>query len=472
MNFSITRAFSQRSLKSHSWLGLLSAVLLYWICLSGTLAVFSQELTRWEQPTIEETLEYDAAALQRAYEQVLAEQDQFQGLTTMRLPTVDIPRLYINANGQSWYINEDGTLGPPKQHPFTNMIAELHAELHLPHSFGMIVVSVFGALLTALILTGVFAHRRMFKDAFRWRRGGNGQQGEADLHNRLSVWGLPFHLMIALTGAYFGLALLMTNFYAETQYKGDEMALFADVFGATPEVESYNGEMDLPRALTELKRVAPEAQPLFITFERPGEADQYLLMGAQHHDKLIYSEQYRFDAMGNYIDAVGYADGKAGQEAIFSVYRLHFGHFAGEWMKIVYGVLGLALTVICVSGVNIWLKKRQHQDALNDYWAAIVWGTPMAMTLAALVSLLIGFSATITFWVALLLTLIYGGWRKQPQRVTQQLVTASAIGLVALVVSHIVTFGVNLSQPAAVWINGGLLLSALLLFARLRRIKS
>lgn len=472
MNLSITRAFSQRSLKSHSWLGLFSAVLLFWICLSGTLAVFSQELVRWEQPTIDEPLDYDAAALQRAYQQVLAEQDQFEGLTTLRLPTVDLPRTFINANGQSWYINEDGSLGPKKHHPFTDMIAELHAELHLPHSIGMIVVSVFGALLTALILTGVFAHRRLFKDAFRWRRGGNGQQQEVDLHNRLSVWGLPFHLMIALTGAYFGLALLMTNFYAETQYDGDEMALFADVFGGTPAVRSYNGEMDLPHALTELKRIAPEAQPLFITFERPGEADQYLLLGAQHHDKLIYSEQYRFDAMGNYIDAVGYADGDAGQEAIFSVYRLHFGHFAGEWMKIVYGVLGLALTVICVSGVNLWLRKRQHEDALSDYWAAVVWGTPLAMTVAALVSVLSGFSATVTFWVALMLTIVYSALREQPKRVTQQLITATVLGLVVLVVSHIALFGVSLSQPAALWINGGLLLTALLLLPVLRRHRS
>lgn len=464
MKFSLSSAFTQRSLKSHSWLGLFVGVLMYWVCLSGTLAVFVQELSRWEQPTVHESLSYEPVELQKAYQQMLAEQDELKGLTTLRLPSEDFPRPFLNANEKSWYISDEGSLGPFKHHPVTDLIAELHAELHLPHTFGMLIVSLLGVMLSALIISGLLAHRRIFKDAFRWRRGGVAHQQEADLHNRLSVWGLPFHLMIALTGAYFGLAIYLAGFYAETEYQGNQAQLFDDVFGATPDVKSYHGEMDIPKALSELKQIAPDAKPLFITFERPGQDNEYLLIGAQHTDKLIYAEQYRFDAMGNYINAVGYADGYAGQEAIFSVYRLHFGHYASEWMKLIYGLLGFALTVISVSGINLWLKKRQKEDAVNDYWAAIVWGTPLAIAVSALASLVTSVSVITLFWLAIVLSAIYGAVIRNPGKLRKHLVLLTAFGLIGLVFLHVMKFGVSAEQPAAIWVNAGLVTVAVTLF--------
>jgi len=39
----------KQALASHSWIGLLTGVLMYLVCLSGTLAVFAPYLVRWEQ---------------------------------------------------------------------------------------------------------------------------------------------------------------------------------------------------------------------------------------------------------------------------------------------------------------------------------------------------------------------------------------------------------------------------------------
>ena len=54
------------ALASHAWLGIVAGGLMYLICLSGTLAVFYEELERWEQPTVHETLVQDPAVVQRA----------------------------------------------------------------------------------------------------------------------------------------------------------------------------------------------------------------------------------------------------------------------------------------------------------------------------------------------------------------------------------------------------------------------
>ena len=234
-------------------------------------------------------------------------------------------------------------------------------------------------MLSALIISGIIAHRRIFKDAFRLRTGNNEQLTQGDLHNRMSVWGLPFHLMIALTGVYFGLASFLTSFYADALYDGNKMDLFADIYGSSIQVEAQPQVANIAGALSELKRIAPDTQPIFVTLENATRDGQYILLSSQHMDKLIYAEQYRFDSYGNYINKVGYSDGKAGQQAIFSVYRIHFGHFGPETMKIFFGLMGFALTIISVTGINLWLAKRQKQDVLNQLWMGTVWGTPIAM---------------------------------------------------------------------------------------------
>ena len=470
MTFSVSKAFSKQALASHSWLGLLVAVFMYWVCLSGTLAVLAPDLTRWEQPEVAPVTDYEPAELQQAYQQLVQEQREFTGLVTMRLPTPDSPRPYLSANGQSWYITENGTLGRPKSHPVTNFIAELHAELHLPHSVGELLVSVLGAMLAGLILSGLFAHRRILKDAFRLRRKGNPVQSSGDLHNRLSVWGLPFHLMIALTGAYFGLAGPLNSLYADAFYDGDQMALFADVYGGVPEVTAYNGKLDLPATFRQLEQLDPQAQPLFITFENAGQPDQYLLVGARHMDKFIYSEQYRFDAMGNFLDKVGFADGEAGQEAIFSVYRLHFGHFGGPLVLLLYIGLGLALTIITVSGIKLWLAKRKHTDMINDCWVAVVWGTPVAFVAATLIQWTGLMSITPAFWGLLVALFAYSGFIQQPERVKKQLVGVSAVAVLLMVIVHLIRFGGVYTDPMAVYLSAGWVMVAVALACYWRRL--
>lgn len=470
MNLSVSPALSKRSLKSHSWLGLLVSVLMFLVCFSGTVAVFSQEIQRWEQPFVYESLDYQATTIQTAYDNLLEQHpEQISEHIIIRLPTPDLPRTTITTDHQGWYVNQDGSLGAIKDQPFTDFIATLHEALHLPETYGVLLVSLLGALLTALIISGVMAHRRIFKDAFSFRSGGNRQVREGDLHNRLSVWGLPFHLMIALTGAYFGLATYLTGFYADALYEGDRMELFADIYGGIPEVNQQTPTLDIPNALQELESIAPDTQPVFITIEDVGTANQFMLIGSQHMDKLIYSEQYRFDAHGNYIDNVGYADGKPGQGAIFSVYRLHFGHFGSEFVKILYGLLGLALTVICVSGINLWLQKRGKRDALNNLWVGLVWGAPVAMAGAGILQLGLALPAIPVFWISLVAAMIYAQLKNNEPQVRHQLIGLSVMTLIGLVVVQILRFPGSAFTPISLLVNGGLLLVALVLVWYWRR---
>ena len=195
--------FFKRMLSAHSGLGLAVGVLMYVICLTGAIIVFFQELERWEQPNIAEYERLSPAKMQHAVDNFYQQVDTSEKPLYIVLPTQALPRTHVADGDHEWWVNQDGTLADKVQSQWTHFLTELHVNLHIPNQVGLVIVGILGVMLTALVLSGLLAHVRILKDAFRLRWGGTGQQQQIDLHNRLSVWALPFHFVIAVTGSFF-----------------------------------------------------------------------------------------------------------------------------------------------------------------------------------------------------------------------------------------------------------------------------
>lgn len=455
-----SKTTSQKALLSHSWLGLAAGALMYLICLSGALVVLNPFIERWEQPAAEEYSSIDIEKLQHAYESALSNEQAPANHLFIMLPTEQSPRAKISSGNGSFYVNQDGSLGEQVSHGFMDIITNLHVYLHLPYNWGMIVVSVFGVALCALVISGFFAHRRLIKDAFSFRVNGSKSKQQTDIHNRLSVWLSPFHLMFGVTGAYFGLAGLLATFYAAVYFNGDEGVVKDAVYAAEPELAQPIAPANLTAAITELAQVAPNAKPFYIALEKFGTPSQYMLIGATLPERLIYAEQYRFDNQGNYLSNVGFSDGEPGRQAVFSVFRLHFGHFGPLVVQLFYVFLGIALCVISVTGVNMWLAKRSGSDYINHLWTGVVWGTPLVIITCALIDLITGFSSIWLFWGGLVFTLFIS-WRfKDHPRSKWLFLVLSFILALALVVTHAALFGANAWRGGALIVNIGWIFSA------------
>ncbi|MEC9126662.1 MAG: PepSY-associated TM helix domain-containing protein, partial [Pseudomonadota bacterium] len=63
----------QNALNAHTWVGVFLSVLLFLVCLSGTVAVFHLEFERWEQPHIEEMKNVSPDVVEKAMDTFLAE---------------------------------------------------------------------------------------------------------------------------------------------------------------------------------------------------------------------------------------------------------------------------------------------------------------------------------------------------------------------------------------------------------------
>lgn len=459
-------AFVRQSLAGHSWLGVMAGALMYLVCLSGTLAVFYEEFERWEQPYAPEFVNYDARGIDETFNDYLESDAEVTPHMYVVLPTDAVPRARIATENDSWFLNPDGTIAAPENNQWTEMLLDLHLYLNLPQSWGMLVVSALGAILVALIVSGLFAHPRIFRDAFSLRSGGSRHLEQADIHNRLSVWGAPFHLMIAITGAWFGLVLPFLALASHSWFDGDRQAAIESVFGAEPELAADPGRVRIAKALRETGRLAPDAEPLFIVVHDAGEPGQYISVAASQPGRLIYAENYLFDADGQFLRTDGFSDGAAGKQVLYSIYRLHFGHFAGPAVKILYGLLGFALTVVAVTGINVWLARRRRRDYLARLWAGIVWGAPLALAAAAAVQIALGSFAMAVFWPVLLAAASYSVAANDDARAGRILRRACGATLLLVVIAHVARFGGDALHGMPAILNAVLMLVALAVMPR------
>lgn len=462
----------QRSLNAHSAIGLTVGAILYLICLSGTITVLEHEIERWQQPGIQEFNNMSASNIAIAANTFINETNSKPESLYVVLPTIDLPRAHVSDKETEWYVAQDGArLAAPTQ-GFLHFLVELHANLHMGETVGVIIVSCFGAMLLALIISGIIAHPKIFKDAFRLKLGGQKRLEQVDIHNRLSVWGLPFHLVMGITGAYFGLVGIMATIAAVFYFDGDREQLVKTVYGKDPivtsEIIEHIPEESVSKALSYINSLNNDKKPekvipIYLVFQNIGTDKYFFEVAATHSNRLIYSEIYRFYSNGDYINHQELSDGPIGRQIAYSVYRLHFGQFDGILIKVIYFILGLALTIVCVTGINIWLEKSQQSERVRSMWIGLVWGIPIGLTITALLSIIFNIAALIDFLLAIALTTATTAFinNEQKAKIATKLFLSGL--LVSLAASHYFIYQNKSLMGAALWINILLILIGVLL---------
>jgi len=420
MTFAFSKQTVRKAISAHSALGLVCCALLYLICATGTAIVLYEEWQRFEQLDAPEMAAIEPASVQRAVEAVLASESDRPTTTHLyvHLPTDALPRTTITTDTQAVHIDAQGQIAKPEENAWAEFLLALHYRLNLPALYGMTLVGLFGAMIVALSISGIVAHPRIFRDAFRLRARRADDVATLDWHNRLAVWTLPFALAISLTGAMIGLFYVSGGGVAAAAYGGDSEAALAPVFGAEPEGNAAAGPIpDVVPALAYMEREFPDVHPYYVILHDPGTAGQHMQIIGEHSRRLIFGEYYAFSGEGQFRGTVGLADGTVGQQLSASTYNLHFGNFGGLPVKIAYIVFGLALTIVVATGTFIWFDKRERRGQRSTYlrgaWWGLVMGVPAGLvaTLLARVTLGNGAPFVAIFWLVCLLAVCWWTFR-------------------------------------------------------------
>ena len=147
---------------------------------------------------------------------------------------------------------------------------------------------------------------------------------------------------------------------------------------------------------------------------------------------------------------------------------LHYGWFGGWFVKLAYGALGAALTIVAATGVNIWLARWSDKGriprAWQRVWTAVVWGQPVAFGASALAALAGGAD-----WVATSYFLIVAAALGAAYFVRDKFILSSALrflggaSLLALAGAHSIGWSGQMADGMGWAINAGIVTFALLM---------
>lgn len=470
-------------LAGHSALGLAFAALIYLVCLSGTVTVFVQELQRWEQPSGARVETVTPEVMDRGIDTIRKKAPvAAKAAISIGLPSAGNARFTLSAGGlegrggETWLADAEGRPAVKVQRPVSDFIVALHTGLLLPRGIGGTLVGLTGIVLLALLISGVLAHPRMFKDAFSLRRGGSRRLQEADLHNRLGTWGLPFHFTIALTGAILGLFFLIFGGLAATAYKGDMQHAFADMMGPR------GAENRQPAAIPPLAPIIASARAdalsasiQSVAIQHPGTRGQSISVMVQEPRRLSLFERYMFDYRGHLTQAPSADEKSIARQIIGAIQPLHFGWFGGIFVKIAYGLLGLSLCVVTSSGVTTWLARRRDKGrpapAWERFWTATAWGQPAALGSAAIAPFLSnGTLSAGTAWAAVTaIAYAFACLLRDDRTLRFGLRAATAALLVVLAIVHAALFLTHMNDGVGWTIDGVLIAGAAIIAAPIRK---
>ena len=371
-------SFRQSMTWLHTWSGLVFSWILYFMFLTGTLGYFDTEIDHWMQP---EQARAQDVSLERNLDAGLAWlQERADGADRWFIAPPgarEEPQLRVFWQGpapeQEGEERQTGNerLDVRTGEPLTDngratgggqVLYRMHYLLHyFDNQTGFRIAAIFTLLMFLAMVTGIVAHKRIFKDFFTFRPS-KGQRSWLDMHNLLSVSSLPFLLMITYSGLVFTVALWMPgiaigSYGFDTQKAAAELGNLLDV-----QVERAGA----PAVLTDVKAVVTDAEAHWgagqvrgVDVRVPGDANARIIVNSVSGVGAI-SERRVYDGVnGRSIETIMIPGGSVAVAAV--LIGLHEGLFAGPFLRWLYFLAGLLGTAMVATGAIYWTAKRRKE---------------------------------------------------------------------------------------------------------------
>ncbi|SEC50902.1 PepSY-associated TM region [Tenacibaculum sp. MAR_2009_124] len=367
---------------AHTISGIVISIALYVIFFAGAFSLFKEEIQVWEEGnpisyTQRNDINFDKIldSLNNRYE--LHGRD----LRLILSETSDKMYLSMGASKDSlasekgkqpnyFYVNINTveTETYTQQYSLGEFLFRLHFFQQLP-TIGVYLAGLVSFFFLFAIVTGVIVHwKKIIPNFFAFNPKAILKKVWADAHTTLGVIGLPFQFIFAVTGAYFGigiLVLLPANFL----YNGNQAKLMESL---RPEMKSYEwittSKQESPSFNSFATKTVNEWDNFHLTnayIKNYGGVNmKYILIGElESHDRFIGSGRVTYDVNSGTIDTVknpnrlNYA-----QDAQRVISKLHFADFGGISLKIIYFVLALITCFVIITGVLIWIEARNKKS--------------------------------------------------------------------------------------------------------------
>ncbi len=351
----------------HLWLGVLLAVYLFVISLSGAVLVFRQELTRWTLPA--NLSDYQAAHV-ASPEQAMrrfAESVPGASVTLLQVPSPQLPAFLLEGKDRlgrpaRWGADPTSAIPQPAPRIWLDTLLDLHDYLLLPHAWGMQVNAVGAALLLVLAVTGIllwWQGLRLWTRGLRLNLRAHWRRLNYDLHHAIGFWTLAIVMWWAFSGMYFGYYRQVTAVIAAIFPRRGMVAPRGAVL---PNVGS--GRATLEAVIWSAQQVSPHGRLWSVSDPLLQGRECYVLLDLKSPGDFSHRDIVRVStADASVLSVWHYGDRRTlGDWVLWSMHPLHFGTTWGLLAKVVWAALGVSLAVLTATGLLMyWNRYLRHR---------------------------------------------------------------------------------------------------------------
>lgn len=367
----------------HSFTGVVTGLMLFLICFSGTWAVVSHELDWLANPDLRVQPGETRASWGELVDAVQAEYPEAE-ILWVRAPLypVSTATALVDIDGGAMtkihldpYTAE--VTGRSSFVDFQRFIRNFHMNLFSLGGFGIYLVSAFSVTLLVSLVAAMMFYRRWWTRFFRFRTG-SGRVLLSESHKTAGLWSLWFLAVMAVTGIWYLFEIARLDFMdGKFSHAGFGASAIHEV--PAPVVAEGAERLPLDALIERIRQARPDLE---IKMVGPGISHA----GAMYVEGDAGHVLVRSRANFVHVDA---SDGRTLYSQDVSdlplYWRwsetadpLHFGDFGGLWSKAIWFVFGLALCGLILTGT--WLhasrlaasRGGQARHRWPGTWAALV----------------------------------------------------------------------------------------------------
>ena len=372
----------------HLWLGIISGMVLFVVCLTGTILAFDTELVllidkqdHFSEKTNKKLPYQEIITSLEANNHVVKDFIFFKE-DTQNLQFTLLTKKEANsgkpARGKSVQINpftgqEIKATGKTKA--FLHKVEEVHRFILLDTTIGRPIVGVCTIIFIILCLSGLILWMprkiKQFKKWKSWKQGftlktkANWKRINYDIHNTFGFYALFPMLLMGLTG-------LLWSF--QWYYDGLETVLGDKIgksrFDTTIPIDTVHNDKPTINYMALLKNtdsILPY-QNAVTRVTLPLKNNQSIMIRKKSNLFLAYdaADKLQFNPYTNELVSKSLFKDESFGSKIASIIRgIHVGSFLGFTSKLIYFICCLIATSLPITGTIIWINKLKKQAKLN-----------------------------------------------------------------------------------------------------------